>query len=316
MTAHLDLSHFRLIRAVAETGTLTGAGAVLNLSQPALSHRLRLVEDRLGAPLFERRAKRMHLTPAGARLLRTAQRVVAEVEAAERDARLIAEGRAGTLGFGVQCYTCFDWLPPVLRAFAVDRPGIDLRIAGAQSDSGQALRDGRLDLALLSWTEGMGDGIVLEEAFTDEIVALVPSGHPWAGKPHLEAADFAGADVIADIEPFERTDLSARLLRPAGVEVGRVTTLNGSTDAVAGLVAAGFGVATLSHWAARRHIAQGDLVCLRLTAGGLERRWSVARRDEPAPPFLEDFSTRIAKAARTHLGWSGDAAAKPMAGMG
>ena len=70
----LEIRHLRLVRAVTAAGSLTGAGSVLNLTQSALSHQLRDIESRLGTPLFLRVGKRMMLTPAGERLLRSATR--------------------------------------------------------------------------------------------------------------------------------------------------------------------------------------------------------------------------------------------------
>jgi LysR family transcriptional regulator for metE and metH len=72
----LEIRHLKLVRAVTAAGSLTGAGSVLNLTQSALSHQLRDIESRLGAALFLRVGKRMMLTPAGERLLRSADEVL------------------------------------------------------------------------------------------------------------------------------------------------------------------------------------------------------------------------------------------------
>ena len=62
---NLEVRHLRLVVAIAELGSMTKAGNHLNLTQSALSHQLRDIEDRLGSPLFRRLNKKMDLTPAG-----------------------------------------------------------------------------------------------------------------------------------------------------------------------------------------------------------------------------------------------------------
>src|SRR5262245_23796995 len=107
----LDVRHLRLVDAIASTGTLTRAAAVLNLTQSALSHQLRDIEDRLGTALFSREARRMVLTPAGERLLSTAKAVLEEISEAERDIRKGNGDQRVDLRISTGCYTCYHWLP-------------------------------------------------------------------------------------------------------------------------------------------------------------------------------------------------------------
>src|SRR5215510_4912718 len=110
-TTMLEIRHLRLVAAIAEEGGVTRAGNRLHLTQSALSHQLRDVEDRLGSALFERVGKRMILTDAGERLLRTARVVLDEIHQAEHDIRRASSGRQGVLRIATQCYTNYHWLP-------------------------------------------------------------------------------------------------------------------------------------------------------------------------------------------------------------
>src|SRR5438045_9224266 len=91
----LEIKHLRLVSAIARTGSVTRAGDVLNLSQSALSHQLRDIEDRLGAALFHRVGKRMVLTPAGDTLLGAAQQVLDLVGRTENELRHAGTKDAG-----------------------------------------------------------------------------------------------------------------------------------------------------------------------------------------------------------------------------
>ena len=147
----LDIRHLKLVRAVTSAGSLTGAGTVLNLTQSALSHQLRDIESRLGTPLFLRVGKRMRLTPAGERLLRSADEVLEAIERTEDSIRQLSGADRGVLRLSTECYTCYHWLPPLLKRYRRAHPNVEVRINGdATSDPLPHLLGGGLDVAILS----------------------------------------------------------------------------------------------------------------------------------------------------------------------
>src|SRR5829696_1756756 len=125
---NLEVRHLKLIRAIAREGSITAAGNRLHLTQSALSHQLRDAEEKLGVPLFTRLNKRMLLTPAGERLLASAETVIQEIKRAEEDIRQIALSREGILRLSTQCYTCYHWLPSMLKLFQQKFPRIEVQI--------------------------------------------------------------------------------------------------------------------------------------------------------------------------------------------
>jgi len=100
---HLEVRHLKLVNAIAEEGSVTSAGKRLHLTQSALSHQLRDIEDRLGTPLFNRVSKKMLLTQAGELLLRSARSVLAELERAEEEIERLATRCEGLLRIATQC---------------------------------------------------------------------------------------------------------------------------------------------------------------------------------------------------------------------
>src|SRR2546421_12688139 len=117
MRVDLEIRHLQLVAAVADVGSLTRAGDRLHLTQSALSHQLRDIESRLGAPLFLRIGKRLVLTPAGERLLASAREVLARLERTAEEVRQMSRGRAGVLRRTTGCYHGFHWLPPLLTHY-------------------------------------------------------------------------------------------------------------------------------------------------------------------------------------------------------
>src|SRR5688572_28778342 len=124
----IELRHLQLIDAITTEGSVTRAAERLNVTQSALSHQLREIEDRLGTPLFLRVNRRLALAPAGARLLISARRVLDDVRAAEEDIARLAANQDGVIRVSTACYTCYSWLPPLLAPFQRRFPHIDVEI--------------------------------------------------------------------------------------------------------------------------------------------------------------------------------------------
>ena len=192
----LEVRHLRVIDAIVREGGVSRAAERLHLTQPAVSHALRDLEDRLGVKLFERGARRMQPTPECQRLLRAAGIVLDELRRAEDDVAAIRNGQQGVLRIATQCYTCYHWLPRVLSTMTRDFPKVELQIVPeATRRPIEALIEESLDLAITSEVAA-GTQVVSERLFDDELVAIVAPGHRLADRPFLEAADFADEHVI------------------------------------------------------------------------------------------------------------------------
>src|SRR5882724_11132592 len=151
MVMNAEMRHLQLVRAVAETGTLTHAAVSLHLTQSALSHQLRDIETRLGVSLFTRAGRRLTLTPAGETLLQTAHDVIARMERCEETIRQQGQHEHRLLRLTTECYTCYHWLPPVLKRYQQGHAHVEVRIdAGATDRPAAALLDGHIDMALVS----------------------------------------------------------------------------------------------------------------------------------------------------------------------
>lgn len=284
----LEMRHLRVVAAIAEEGSVTRAGGRLHLTQSALSHQLHDAEEQLGRPLFERRSKKMVLTAAGERLLRSARSVLEELGRAERDIQRDSSEPRGVLRLSTQCYTAYHWLPPRLKIFQKKYPGVDVQlVVEATPHPFGALLEEKIDLAL-AWMPVRNRRIAYTPLLRDEMVVLVPPGHRWAAKPFVAAEEFAGEDLIV-YPPKEESSVLLQFLNPAGVTPRRVREVS-LTEAVVSLVKAGMGVAVLTKWAVAPQLASGELKAVRLTRDGFYREWSVAQlKNNSAPEYVGEF---------------------------
>jgi LysR family transcriptional regulator for metE and metH len=289
MNSILELRHLRTLVALRDTGSLSRAAQLLNLTQSALSYQLKALEDQYGTALFERKSQPVVFTAPGQRLLRAADAVLPQLSDAERDVQRLVSGAAGTLRIAVECHTCFDWLMPAMDALRERWPEVELDIvSGFHADPVGLLHQDRAELAIVSGLDDAESRVVVHPLFEFEIVALLPKGHALLQKPHLDAADFADHTLITYPVPDEMLDLVRRVLKPSGVEPARRTTE--LTVAMLQLVASGRGLAALPRWAVTGYLERGYVASQRIGTEGLTGRlYAVTPQRLDDKPYIGDF---------------------------
>lgn len=292
----LDLRHLKLVVAVTEENSVTKAGERLHVTQSALSHQLREIEERLGAALFHRVNKRMVLTQAGERLLETAYRVLGEIERVESDLTKLTVGDTGRLRVSTECYTCYHWLPEVVTEFNRSFPNVEIQIVvEATRRPVRALYEGKIDVAIVSSPE-RDKRLDYLPLFRDELMLVAAAGCPLASRDYVRPKDFADQTLFL-IAPESESDVYNRVLAPAGVRP-RQTYEVPLTEAVVEMVAAGLGVAVLAGWAVAAYEQSGRVVARRVTRTGLFRDWNAAvLHSGGTPAYIAQFASALAKTA-------------------
>ena len=300
MQSILELRHLKTLHALREAGNLLRAATLLNVTQSALSHQIKQLEDHHGTTLFERKSVPVRFTPAGERLLKLADAVLPQVAESERDLVRMAQGVAGQLRIAVECHTCFDWLMPAMDIFRKRWPEVELDIvSGFQADPVGLLYEHRADVAIVAEVDP-DEKVDYHALFSFEIVALVAHDHPLAGKEYLAAEDFAGDTLITYPVPDDMLDVVRQVLKPAGIQTARRTTE--LTVAMLQLVASRRGIATLPIWAAQNYLTRDYVLAKRITAGGLTGRLYAACLPEMSQqPYLVDFVSTTRESCYVNL---------------
>ncbi|HCC82583.1 MAG TPA: LysR family transcriptional regulator, partial [Methylophaga sp.] len=143
----IERAHLRIIRALAENGSLTAAANALFLTQSALSHQIRYLEQKLEISLWQRDGRKLRLTQAGELMLQVAQQVLPVLEQTEQTLQAYSEGRAGILRLGVECHPCYEWLKKILADYLREMPQMDVDIVHQFQFSGmEGLLNHHIDL--------------------------------------------------------------------------------------------------------------------------------------------------------------------------
>lgn len=291
---HLEFRHLRTIKAIHEAGGLARAAEQLNITQSALSHQIKGLEDQAGVELFLRRSKPMKLSAAGLRLLRLAEQVLPQVEAAQAEFSNLRDGHAGRMHIAIECHACFEWLFPVLEAFRKSWSDVDVDIRpGLAFDALPALQKEEVDLVVSSDPDTIA-GVEFIELFDYNPVFVASSHNPLADKPFVEAKDFRDQTLITYPVEKSRLDVFSQLLIPAGVEPASIRQVE-LTAVILLLVASNRGVSVLPDWVVREVKYSSDYVTRPLTKDGITRRlYAAVRSEDREKPYMQEL-IRLAK---------------------
>ncbi|MFD1244165.1 LysR family transcriptional regulator [Paralysiella testudinis] len=288
MDSIIELRHLKTLLALQETGSVSLAAKRVFLTQSALSHQIRALEQHYDTPLFERKSNPIRFTPAGERLLQLARELAPLLATAQRDMAQIIEGEAGELRVAVECHTCFDWLMPAMDTFRPLWPQVELDIvSGFQADPVGLLLTHRADLAIVSEAAAQ-NGIVYQPLFAYEMVGICAKDHPLGDKAVWQAADFAAETLISYPVPDDMLDLLRKILLPAGINPAR--RHSELTVAIIQLVASRRGIAALPYWTVMPYLEKGYVVARQIGHTPLQSElYAAMRQDDADKSFLDNF---------------------------
>lgn len=286
---HLELRHLRSIRAIHQAGGLARAADVLNMTQSALSHQIKGLEDQAGIELFVRRSKPLRLSAAGLRMLRLAERVLPEIDALGDEFRALRSGKTGRLHIAMECHACFEWLLPALERFRHEWPDVDVDIrAGLAFDAFPALSREEIDVVVTSDPIPQ-DGVAFNPLFDYQPTFVCSSRNPLADKKAIEADDFRDQVLISYPVGRDKLDIFTEMLTPARVEPRAVRPVE-LTAVILMLVGADRGVAVMPDWVVEQVHGNPDYALRPLHPGTITRTsYAATRQTDAEKPYMTRF---------------------------
>ena len=288
----LEIKHFRMIRAIAEAGTITRAADRLFVTQSALSQQLKDLEGKLGVELFFRSRRKMVISSLGKMLLKRARRIIEALEDTELEVAKFIAGEKGELKVGTQCIFCFKWLPKVMKAFQDKYPGVDVEL-GHSIDPAKDLESKRYDLVIIASKE-IDAQFVSQPLFEDRGVCIMPQGHPLCDQTYIHLEDFGNFNLISHTDK-QHNRFYQVVLKPKGIRPRRFFNLS-QPQAMIEMVAAGFGIALLPRWAVRSALEEHGLTEREIGKTGLSLTWWAAFLPRcNVPLFYQEFIKLVSR---------------------
>ena len=267
----LERMHLAIVQEVEKQGSLTAAANVLCLTQSALSHSMRKLEQQLGTDIWLREGRSPRLTQAGQYVLAVANRVLPQLTLAEERLRQFAQGERGTLRIGMECHPCYQWLLKVVSPYLAAWPDVDVDVKQKFQFGGiGALFGYEIDL-LVTPDPLFKPGLHFEPVFDYEQVLVVGRDHPLARADHVEPQDLLNEVLVTYPVPTDRLDIYTQFLMPAGVAPKRHKAIE-TTDIMLQMVASGRGVAALPRWLAQDYAQKMNVFAVRLGKHGIAKQ--------------------------------------------
>lgn len=298
MAIHFDLVDLRLMVRVAEANSLTRGAEAANMSVPTASTRIKNIEDSIGIKLFYRTSLGVTLTPPGQAFVHHARQVLGQLEHMRGDLQEYAKGIKGHLRVFANTTALGEFLPPVLRAYLLAHPDVNIDLRERTSDDiVRAVSDGQTDIGIVAGSVRTENLEVIPYRH-DRLVLVVPRDHPLAELPGIAFVDTLELEHIG---LNESTAIHAFLRRICS-SLHRAIRLRiqvGNFEAACRMIEASVGVSVLPESAARRHAQTMAIRIVPLVDDWSLRAMQICMRSmESLPPFARDLVTLLVEDAR------------------
>lgn len=293
----IERHHLNIIREVERQGSLTAAAESLYLTQSALSHSMKKLEQQLGCAVWLREGRQLHLTQAGAALLDFANRILPQFERIEIQMQQYAAGSRGTLHIGMECHPCYEWLLKVVSPYLDAWPDVDVDVKQEFQFGGiGALMTHEIDL-LVTPDPIQKIGLYFEAVFDYEQVLVVSKSHRLANREFIVPIDLQKEILITYPVEQSRLDIFSLFLNPAKVLPKKHKTIE-TTDIMLQMVSSNRGVAALPRWLVETYRNQLNVMCLPLGKQGLYKQIFLGVREydvqtEYIKSFLEMANVKM-----------------------
>jgi LysR family transcriptional regulator for metE and metH len=285
----LERIHLAIVQELEKQGSLTAAANVLCVTQSALSHSMKKLEQQVGTDIWLRKGRSLRLTQAGQYLLAVANRILPQLTFAEERLQQFAQGERGTLRIGMECHPCYQWLLKVVSPYLAAWSDVEVDVKQKFQFGGiGALFGYEIDL-LVTPDPLYKPGLKFEPVFDYEQVLVVARGHVLADAKYVKPQQLTGEVLITYPVATDRLDIYNQFLMSAGVTPKRHKTIE-NTDIMMQMVASGRGVAALPRWLVQEYASKVDVVPVRLGRDGIAKQIFLgAREADLKTDYLQAF---------------------------
>jgi LysR family transcriptional regulator for metE and metH len=270
---NIELQHLRLVKHIVDEGSMINATQKMFLTQSALSHMLKELENGLDVKLFLRRSKKLHLTDAGKAVLYHAERILSEYAELEKALINVKAEKKERIRISTSCYTSYHWLPAVVKTFRKTSPGVTVDIIMEATQKPFVFLDnGKLDIAITDCKPLLPAIYKTDFLFEDEFVLVVSKESRLAKLKQLRTTDLNSLDLfIYDMEEKNSTAING-FIKPNNIQPGAIIKMQ-LTEGLIEMVAADLGITIMPTWMALPYLAQQKIISLKLPGGQLKRKW-------------------------------------------
>ena len=285
----MEIKYFRLIKTIAEEGSIANSSERLFLTQSALSHQLREIEEQLGFKVFHRTRNKWELTEEGAELYRIANDVLESIEKGFSTIRQIRSGAIGNIKVSTECYSFYHGLPTFIQKMGLLYPEIhvDLILEATHQPITKILAN-EIDIAIVT-AKPENNLLSSIEIFEDEIFAIMHKENVLNEEKFIEANRFSDVHLIIHSFPLETVSVYEQFLKPNNITPFKISAVP-LTEVALEMISANMGIMCMPKWALKSFKISDDLVFKRIGKNGLRRtHYLIVRKADIAKKYINDF---------------------------
>ena len=285
----MELKYYRLIKTIAEEGSIANSSEKLFLTQSALSHQLRELEERLGFKVFHRKRNKWLLTSEGQELYNLAVQLFETIKIGFSKIEQIKEGAKGKIELAIECQSFFHHLPGFIQKMGFLYPEIDIDLnIGSRHEIIAKLNAGEVDITLSTY-KPLLDDLHTIEIFQDEIFAVVHKEHFFNENDYVAPSSFKDAHLIINSFPLEGVAIYEHCLRAINVIPKKISAIP-FTELSLAMVAANLGVLCSPKWQLKSLKLQEELRLKRIGPNGIKRtHYLVVKKKALAKNYINNF---------------------------
>lgn len=288
----LERIHLETILALNTHGSLTKAAESLCLTQPALTHSIKKLEQILGSKIWYKEGRELKLTQSGVFLLKKAKIILPLFTSAECSLKAIGQGKMGQFKIGVECHPCYEWLVGIIDGFLKEWKDVDIDVTRSfQFDGIEALLTHQVDL-VISPDKSNHKSLLYIPVIDFDLLLITHPEHPLSKKEYIVPEDLEDQVVLTYPVPVERLDVFTNFLIPADIKPKKHTPIE-ATEIMLQLVASNRGVSTFPNWLVEKYSNNYKVEGIKMGKNGIKKKlYMVIRKEDANINYLKDFINR------------------------
>lgn len=285
----MEIKYFRLIKTIAEEGSIANSAEKLFLTQSALSHQLRELEERLGFKVFLRTRNKWKLTDEGIELYKLGNTILESIEKGFQNIEQLRIGSVGTIKVSTECYSFYQGLYAFIQKMGLLYPDINVDlILEATHQPIPKILSNEIDIAIIT-SKPENETLSSIEIYEDEIFAIMHKENTLNKADFLDTNDFSDTHLIIHSFPLETVSVYDQFLKPNKITPLKISAIP-LTEVALEMVAANMGIMCMPKWALKSFKLSDDLIFKRIGRNGLKRTHHlVFRKSDKTKKYINDF---------------------------
>lgn len=289
----MEIKYFRLIKTIEEEGNIAKSAKKLFLTQSALSHQLKELEERLGFKVFNRVRNKWQLTDEGNELYKLGNSIIESIEKGFQNIEQLRAGSIGTIKVSTECYSFYQGLSSFIQKMGLLYPkiNVDLILEATHQPVSKILSND-IDIAIVT-SKPEHNSLDSTAVYEDEIFAVMHKENPLNKLDFLDFNDFSNTHLIIHSYPLETVSIFKQFLHPNKITPLKISAIP-LTEVALEMVNANMGIICMPKWALQPFKIPKDILFKRISKNGLKRtHYLVFRKSDKTKKYFNDFITNF-----------------------